>query len=483
MYKGDEMLAQPTNLTINNEAVQDGDQDSNQNKTCNQSRNDIKINTVTVVGANGTMGRNVSAIFASFGNARVYLVSRSMEKSIAAKDKAYLSVRAESVKEKMIPSDYEHLEECIRESDLIFEACTEDWDVKKDVHSRISAVIAEDDVDGANKIICSGTSGLPLTRLAELYPEKYRHQFMGMHFFNPPYQMTLCEMMPTVYTEADRSIFEAVKDYAKVILRRTVIEAKDSPAFLGNRIGFQFICEAMHVAEKYKYSGGIDYIDSILGPFTGRSMAPLVTANFVGLDVCAAIMENLYENTEDFSHDAYAIPKYMKQMLQKGRIGRKAGAGFYKTVIHDSGVKIHQVYDIEHDSYREQIRYTFPFAENMIASLRVGDYETAMRTLVTNQSMEAKLCCEFLIKYIIYSLSMAHELGCGIRAADAAMAAGFHWCPPLALMEAFNTVTDFKQLCKERLDEDILRIIEEQKLFEHLEKSRYDYRKFLLAKR
>lgn len=473
MYKRDEMLAQPTNLTIRNEAVQ--------SKNSNQDRNGIRINTVTVIGANGTMGRNISAIFAAFGNARVYLVSRSMEKSIAAKDKAYLSVRAESVKEKMIPADYEKMEECIQKSDLIFEACAEDWSVKEDVHSRISVALEE---NGADKIICSGTSGLSLTKLAELYPEKYRHQFMGMHFFNPPYQMTLCEMMPTVYTEADRSVFETVKDYAKVILRRTVVETKDSPAFLGNRIGFQFICEAMHAAEKYKYNGGIDYIDSILGPFTGRSMAPLVTANFVGLDVCAAIMENLYENTKDFSRDAYVIPEYMKQMLRDGRIGRKAGAGFYKTLIHDSGVKIHQVYDIEHNCYRERIRYTFPFVDNMIASLRTGDYGPAMKTLVTNQSIEARLCCEFLMKYIVYSLSMAHELGCGNKAADAAMAAGFHWCPPLALMEAFNTVTDFKKLCEERLAGDILRIIEEQGLFKNnIEKSRYDYRKFLLAKR
>lgn len=73
-------------------------------------------------------------------------------------------------------------------------------------------------------------------------------------------------------------------------------------------------------------------------------------------------------------------------------------------------------------------------------------------------------------------MSMAHELGCGNRAA------GFHWCPPLALMEAFNTVTDFKKLCGERLAGDILRIIEEQELFKNIEKSRYDYRKFLLAK-
>lgn len=99
------------------------------------------VNTVTVVGANGTMGRNIAAIFASFGNTKVYLVSRSIEKSIAAKNKAYLSVRAESVKEKMIPSDYEHLEMCINDSDLIFEACAEDWNIKTDVHSKIAKIL------------------------------------------------------------------------------------------------------------------------------------------------------------------------------------------------------------------------------------------------------------------------------------------------------------------------------------------------------
>lgn len=77
------------------------------------------INVVTVLGANGTMGRNIAAIFASFGNAKVYLVSRTKEKSIKAKSKAYQSVRAESVKEKMLPADYSELEQCIRQSDLI----------------------------------------------------------------------------------------------------------------------------------------------------------------------------------------------------------------------------------------------------------------------------------------------------------------------------------------------------------------------------
>ncbi len=222
------------------------------------------INTVTVIGANGTMGARVAAIFASFGNAKVYLVSRSIEKSIDARNKTYLSVRAESIKEKMIPSDYEHLEECIRDSELIFETCSEEWNIKKQVHRRIVDAIG---ADASEKVFCSGTSGLSITKLAELYLQKYRHQFMGMHMFNPPYHRTLCEMIPTKYMEKNDSVFEAVKAYASQILRRTVVETSDTPGFLGNRIGFQFINEALQTAEHYKHNGGIDYIDAILGMF------------------------------------------------------------------------------------------------------------------------------------------------------------------------------------------------------------------------
>lgn len=314
------------------------------------------INTVTVVGANGTMGCNIAAIFASFGNAKVYLLSRSIEKATRAKDKAYLSVRAESIKEKMIPADYERLNKCIEESDLIFEACAENWEIKQKIHTAIvKALTNVNDKNIKDKIFCSGTSGLSITKLSEIYPEQYRHQFMGMHLFNPPYQMTLCEMIPTKYIRNNPKMFEETKKYAEILLKRTVVETADTPAFLGNRIGFQFINEALQKAECYKYNGGIDYIDAILGPFTGRAMSPLVTANFVGLDVHKAIVENLYDNTNDYAHNTFMLPHFTKQLIADGKVGKKAGAGLYKTIIHDSGVKIHQVYDIEHRYYREKL--------------------------------------------------------------------------------------------------------------------------------
>lgn len=146
------------------------------------------ISTVTIVGANGTMGRNIAAIFASFGNANVYLVSRSLEKSNKAKESAYQSVRAESVKNRMIPADYSQLEECVAKSDLIFEACAENWFVKENTHRMISDALKNLSIDSAtSKVICSGTSGLSITSLAELYDEPLRSHVIGMHFFNPPW--------------------------------------------------------------------------------------------------------------------------------------------------------------------------------------------------------------------------------------------------------------------------------------------------------
>lgn len=442
--------------------------------------NKLEINTVTVVGANGVMGRNIAAIFASFGNAKVYLVSRSMEKSIEAIEKAYLSVRAESIRNKMIPSDYEHLCECVGKSDLIFEACAEDWNVKEEIHTRIANAAK---ADGNGKIFCSGTSGLSITGLARLYPLQCRSRFMGMHFFNPPYQMTLCEMTPTKYMDDDKFYFNFMKTYAEKVLYRTVVETADVPAFMGNRIGFQFINESLQMADAYRDNGGIDYIDAVVGPFTGRSMSPLVTADFVGLDVHKAIVENLYENTDDYAHSSFQLPGFTQRLVRDGKTGRKVGAGLYKTVVHDSGRKIYQVYDIAHGFYRERMKYAFPFSEEMVRFLRIGDYEAAFHTLVTNQSQEAKLCCELLLKYIIYSLNAATLLKCGMDAADDVMAAGFHWCPPLALLEAFALAADFEKLCEEHLEPKIVGVINQRKLLDGVKKSRYDYRKFLLAKK
>lgn len=428
----------------------------------------MKIATVTVIGANGTMGCNVSAIFASFGNAKVYMVSRDIEKSRASVVKASKSVRAESIIKNIVPADYTMLEKCISESDLIFESVAENIDVKKEITLKIAKYLRKD------TIIASGTSGLSITTLAELLPDEIRCNYFGIHMFNPPYSMVLCEVTPTKYT--NRKLFEDVKKYLADTLYRTVVEVKDSPAFLGNRIGFQFINEALQYAEKYKYNGGIDYIDSILGPFTGRAMAPLATSDFVGLDVHKAIVDNLYINTSDYAHHTFILPEFAEKLIKKGKLGRKTKGGLYRMVVDDSGSKRLTVYDITTDTYRDKIKYSFPFIEKMVRDLQVGDYKSTFLDLLNNHSIEAEICLSFLLKYVIYSLNAAEEVGYDIHSADDVMATGFNWCPPLALIKAFSEIADFKELVHERLDKQILESIDIDKLLTKTEPSKYDYR-------
>ena len=427
----------------------------------------MNVKTVTVVGANGMMGSNVSAIFASFGGARVYMVSRDIEKSKRAAMRAVASVRADSIAPNLIPADYSMLESCVRESDLVFESVRESLEVKLAVAAEIKRYARDD------AVLCSGTSGLSITTLAESYPERLRGRFFGVHMFNPPYHLTLCELTPTAYS--DRALLAQLKEYLHGTLRRTVVEVKDSPAFLGNRVGFEFINRALLCAEEYKYSGGIDYIDAILGPFTGRSMSPLVTSDFVGLDVHKAIVDNIWQNAPDYARDAFAFPAYAQALVAEGKLGRKTRCGLYKTE-GEGEAKRRLVYDVSTGAYRDKMDYHFPFAEQMKKSIRTGDYRKAFETLIENRSAEAELCLRFLLQYIVYALYAADAVGYDIHAADDVMATGFNWCPPMAMAEALSAVCDLDGLAEERLAGELPSDLDVRALLYKLEPSRYDYR-------
>lgn len=433
------------------------------------------INTVTVIGANGTMGANVSAIFAAFGNAKVYMISRDIEKSKKAVLKAAKSVRADSIAKNLIPVDYSMLADCVAQSDLVFESIAEKLELKLELTRKIAVALRPD------AIACTGTSGLSITTLSECFPESKRCAYFGVHMFNPPYNMTLCELITTKYT--DVKIQDELKAYLKNVLFRSVVETKDAPAFLANRIGFQFINEAMQYAEKYKDNGGVDYIDAILGSFTGRIMAPLITADFVGMDVHKAIVDNVYENTADYARDTFVLPVFAQKLIDSGKLGRKVGEGLYKMEVSSNGAKRLMVYDISIGLYRDKMQYVFPFAQGMKASIREGNYAKALEILVNNRSREADICLHFLLNYIIYSLVTAENVAYKIHAADIAMATGFNWCPPLAMMEAFSMVADMKTLMRERLSEDILTKVDIDALLCAREKSKFDYRPYFKSTR
>ena len=434
----------------------------------------LSVKTVTVIGVTGTMGANVAGIFASFGNAKVYCVGRDIEKVNKAIPRIVRSVRADSIAENLVPADFSMLEECVADSDLVFESCIEDLNIKKDIAKIVGSSMKE------TAISATGTSGLSIYSIADSYPENLRSRFFGVHMFNPPYTLQLCELISTEYS--DENLKSQLKDYLSDKLFRTVVEVKDSPAFLGNRIGFQFINEALQYAQIYKDNGGIDYIDAILGPFTGRTMSPLVTSDFVGLDVHKAIADNIYRNTADYAHDTFVFPEFAEKLVADGKLGRKSGSGLYKLIKYENGLKRQTVFDINTGMYRDVVPYAFPFANMMKEYISEGDYQKAFECLLDNHSLEAEICLSFLLKYIVYSVYAAKEVGYDINAADDVMAAGFNWCPPLALYQALADITDVKELIRNRLP-DIYAEADAENLLSDIKPSKYDYRKFFKSGR
>lgn len=433
---------------------------------------DIKV--VTVIGATGTMGANIAGIFASFGNAKVYCVGRDIGKVKSTIPCIVNSVKADAIAKNLIPADFTMLDQCVLESDIVFESVTENLQEKIEIAKKVGAKLQ------SNAVSCSGTSGLSITEIAEYYPDEKKRQFFGVHMFNPPYTLQLCELIKTKYS--DNKLYCELKDYLGHNLMRTVVEVKDSPAFLGNRIGFQFINEALQYADLYKDNGGIDYIDAILGPFTGRTMAPLATSDFVGLDVHKAIVDNLYENTHDYAHDTFKLPSFVKQLIEENKLGRKTQEGLYKLIKYDNGLRRKTVFDIKTGIYRDVIPYKFPFSEKMNRYISEGDYKKAFDVLVNNQSQEAKICLSFLLKYILYSLYATKEVGYSINSADDVMATGFNWCPPLALYKAISASSEVTELIKESLPE-MQGKLDVEHLVSEINQSEYDYRRYFKSGR
>ncbi|EMF0141486.1 3-hydroxyacyl-CoA dehydrogenase family protein [Enterococcus hirae] len=429
------------------------------------------IKTVTVLGANGNMGRNVSGIFASFGDCEVYLVIRNLADQARVTKDIINSVKADSILDKLHFLTYGDLEKCIPNSDLVFESVSEQLDIKKNVYSSIVPFLKE------NTIIGTGTSGLSIEVLSKMLPVENRKNFYGIHFFNPPYNLTLCELIKTKYNlETETS---KVKDYLQTTLLRDVIIVKDKPAFLGNRIGFFFINKCLQLAEKFKENGGIDYIDTVFGGYTGRAMAPIVTSNFVGLDVHKAIVDNVAKLTaDDYDRNCFRLPDYVNSLIDKNYLGEKVGVGFYRPGTRSNEIF---VYDVLSEDYREVENYSFHFSNLMADFIKNGNYKEASEILKTNDSLEAKICLELLLEYILYSLRVTKQVGENQHAADIAMATGFNWVPPLALCDYLGGEKEFKKLCQQKLSKEINGYYEEI-LNKEIEKSNYDYRTFIKGK-
>jgi 3-hydroxyacyl-CoA dehydrogenase len=225
------------------------------------------------------------------------------------------------------PANYEEHLELLKGCDLIIEAIAERMDWKLDLYNKIAPYIAP----GA--IVASNTSGLSITKLSEALPESIKPRFCGIHFFNPPRYMYLVELINTPTTEPQ--VLDQLEAFVTSTVGKGVVRAKDTPNFVANRVGVAGMLATIHEAEKYGLS--YDVVDDLTGKKMGRaSSGTFRTADVVGLDTMAHVIKTLQDNLQaDPFFPSYTTPKVLAALIEKGALGQKVGAGFYKKVGKD----------------------------------------------------------------------------------------------------------------------------------------------------
>lgn len=282
------------------------------------------IKKVTIIGS-GTMGNGIAHTFAQYGfevslvdinddalQRAMQIISNNLDKQI----KKGLIDEDEKTATLGKVKTYTDLKDGASTADLVVEAATENREIKLNLFKQLS------DICGAATILASNTSSISITEIAAVtrYPEKV----IGMHFMNPVPLMKLVEVIRGKLTcdEATHTIMELSKKLGKV-----PVEVNDAPGFVANRILMPMINEAIYTL--YEKVSGVEEIDTVMKLGMSHPMGPLQLADFIGLDVCLAILEILYNG---FNDKKYTPCPLLINMVADGNLGVKSGSGFYKYI-------------------------------------------------------------------------------------------------------------------------------------------------------
>jgi 3-hydroxyacyl-CoA dehydrogenase len=301
------------------------------------------------------------------------------------------------------------------EVDWVVEVVKEDMDIKKKVLAAAAPHI------GPDAILSSNTSGLSLAQMAEVLPDTLRSRFLGTHFFNPPRYMKLLEVIPIAETSAE--VFDLVRSVCTTRLGKGIVRAKDTPNFIANRIGIHAVMLTLQVMKEQGLS--VEEVDALTGPPMGRpKTATFRLMDLVGLDTFLHVAENVRCNApDDESHDVFAPPAFLVQMVEKQLLGRKSGAGFYKKVKGDNGSEILTL-NLETLEYRDKIRASFPELETLKS---IDDPAERIEKLVFGKGRAAAASWNMLAPTLSYSAMRVGEICDDVSAVDRAIRWGFNW--------------------------------------------------------
>jgi 3-hydroxyacyl-CoA dehydrogenase len=290
----------------------------------------LRIRKAAVLGA-GVMGAQIAAHLANAGVETLLFDLPAKEggkngivqKAIANLARLSPAPLAEKSRADAItPANYDEDLEALRGCDLVVEAIAERLDWKLDLYKKVAPYLSD------SAVVASNTSGLSIGALADALPMKLRPRFCGVHFFNPPRYMHLVELVPG--RETDRDVLAGLEAFLTTTLGKGVVYAKDTPNFIGNRIGVFSILATMHHTEAFGL--GFDLVDALTGPAIGRpKSATYRTADVVGLDTMAHVIKTMADTLpEDPWHAHFAAPAWLSALVAKGALGQKSGAGIYR---------------------------------------------------------------------------------------------------------------------------------------------------------
>ena len=383
------------------------------------------LERVVVLGANGTMGYGSAALFTQ-AVPHVTFLARTKSKAEEGLGAAVKQVRSPTVASRASVGDYEHdLESEVAKADLVFEALTEDLAVKKDMFDRVEKHRRDD------SIVATVTSGLSINALCEGRGDSFRRNFLGLHFFNPPNVIVGTELIAGRDTDPD--VLDFVDAFSRFRLGREMIRTADTPAFAGNRVGFKVLNEAAQLAEEL----GPVLVDRLVGPYTGRALTPLATIDLVGWDIHRAIVDNVYDNTDDEAHETLKLPPYMDKLMERGVLGNKTGRGFFWK---DENKQRHALDPVSGD-YKPEAEVKLPdlgYIDDVSRLHNEGRYTEALQVFLAAEGPEADIARRVIAGYVSYAFHRVGEVTETLDGIDRIMGMGFNWAPPGVLVDTMG---------------------------------------------
>ena len=399
----------------------------------------ITVKKAAVLGA-GTMGAQIAAHLANAGVPTLLLdiVPRELTADEQAKG---LTLESNEVRNRIARAGYEGAKKAkpaafftvdlaalvsvgnfdddlakLKDCDLIIEAVVENLQIKQGLYEKL------EQHRRPGSVIASNTSGIPLSKLAEGRSEDFRAHFLGMHFFNPPRYMHLVELIRTEWTRPEVSC--AMFGFLDERLGKGVVIAKDRPNFIANRIGTFGALVTLHAMVEDGYS--IEEVDKITGPAAGRpKTATFRTFDLVGLDVLAHVVKNLNENLpEDPERAMFVMPEFVGKMLERGLLGNKTRAGFYKKQKGEGGKREILTLDVATLDYRPAQKVKL---QSLEMAKNIEDTAERIKTLVWSKDRVGAFLWKTVARTLCYTADRIPEIADTVVEIDRAMQWGFNW--------------------------------------------------------